>query len=178
MSLSLVLIDWENISKGFVESEHPPETFSVSAAFDGLFDWINSETDEILDTFLFAPLYIVYTNYQLFYDQGLFPITCPRVPLGSPKSKDTVDEALIKRAERWITYPGLTHVCLVSGDRDFIPLLKEVKQKGLLIMISAIDPARAKNPEHPPLSRELSEMADISPKTGKKMIHYFSPIIR
>ncbi|MDD2732160.1 MAG: NYN domain-containing protein [Candidatus Pacebacteria bacterium] len=174
MSLALVLIDWENISKKIREQRYVPERFSRAAALKRLFQWIKDEAGGIFDTFLFAPIFMTYTDYQLLHDNGLFPFTCPKVPLGSPDKKDTVDPALIKKAEKWITHPELTHICLVSGDSDFIPLLKKAKKRGLLVMISALDPALTKGSS---LSKELSKMADISPKTGRKMIHYFSPTI-
>ena len=173
----LVLIDWENVSKDIMEGRYVPERFSRSIAIERLFKWIEDEADEIFDTFLFTPIYMIYTDYQLFHDNNLVPITCPKVPLGSLEQRDTVDAMLIQKGLKWITHPSLTHLCLVSGDSDFIPLLKQAKERGLLIMLSALDPALLKNPEYPSLSKELAEMADISPKTGKKMIHYFSPMI-
>lgn len=173
----LVLIDMENISKHILGGRYEPERFSRAAAIETLFEWIESEVDEIFDTFLFAPLFITYTDYQMLHDHKLVPTTCPKVPLGSPYKKDTVDPILIEKGLKWITHPRLTHICLVSGDSDFIPLLREARARGLLIMISALDPSLAKDPEHPPLSKDLAEMADISPKTGQKMIHYFSPMI-
>jgi len=174
MSLCLVLVDWENVSKQITEGRYTPERFSRSTAIVKLFEWIKSEVDEIFDTFLFAPLHIVYTDYQLFHDHGLSVTTCPKIPLASPDKKDTVDPTLIKRAEKWVTHPDLTHICLVSGDSDFIPLLEKAKKRGLLIMISAIDSSLLNRPS---LSKDLAEMADISPRTGQTMIHYFSPII-
>jgi len=177
MHAALVLIDWENVSKDIMRGKFVPERFSRAAGLERLFAWIKNEADEIFDTFLFSPLHITYTDYQMFHDQHLVPITCPKVPLGSPDKKDTVDPVLIKKGLKWITHPSLTHVCLVSGDSDFIPLLGEAKKIGLMIMLSALDPSLAKDPQCPPLSKELAEMADISPKTGQKMIHYFSPMI-
>ena len=154
-----------------------PEKFSYEVALKKLFAWIKSEVDEVFDTFLFAPLYITYTDYQLLFDNHLVPITCPKVPLGSAEKRDTVDPILIEKGSKWITHPSLTHVCLVSGDSDFVPLLKKGKVRGLLVMISGFDPALSKDPDHPSFSKELGEMADVSPKTGQKMVHYFSPEI-
>ena len=177
MSSVLVLIDWENITKNIIGGKYKPEKFSCAAGLKKLYAWINSEVENVFDTFLFTPLFIMYTDYQLFHDHNLVPITCPKVPLGSAEKKDTVDQILIDKGLKWITHPALTHICLVSGDSDFKPLLLEAKARGLLIMISALNPSLARDPEHPPLSKELEKMADISPKTGEKMIHYFSPII-
>jgi len=177
MSSALVLIDWENISKEIPHIKTAPERFSRASALKKMFAWISSEVDKIFDTFVFCPLYMAYTDYQMFHDLGLFLTTCPKVPLGSPQKKDTVDPTLIERARKWITHPDITHVCLASGDSDFIPLLKIAKQRGLKIMVCALDPALARDPRHLPLSRELAEMADVSEKTGEKMVHYFSPTI-
>jgi hypothetical protein len=177
MSSALVLIDWENISKDIIEGRYVPERFSREVALVRLFEWIKGEAEEIFDTFLFSPLFIVYTDFKLFHDHGLVSTTCPKVPLGSPEKKDTVDTILIEKGLKWITHPELTHLCLASGDSDFIPLVKEAKKIGLKIMLSALDPAVARVPGRQFLSKELAKMADISPKTGQPMIHYFCPII-
>lgn len=170
-----VFIDWENVSHFLRDGRFPPERFSKSVALKRLFEWIRSEVDDIFDTFLFTPIHLMYTDYQLFHDHGLVPTTCPKVPLGSPDKKDTVDPILISKMSKWITHPAITHICLVAGDSDYKPVLKAAKKMGLKIMLSALDPALAR-PGHPPMSKELAEMADISPKTGKPMIHWFSPV--
>lgn len=175
---ALVLIDWENISKEILRAKIKPEKFSRAYALDQLFKWIKSEVDDIFDVFVFTPLFMAYTDYQLLHDHGLVPTTCPKVPLGSTVKKDTVDPILIEKGLRWITHLCLTHICLVSGDSDFMPLLRKAKESNLLVMISGTDPALAKDPLHPPMSKELINMADISPRTKQKMIHYFSPMIR
>lgn len=175
---ALVLIDWENISKNILRERHDvPEKFSRDAALKRLFAWIQSEVDEIFDTFVFAPVYMMYTDYQLLYNNKLVPTTCPKVPLGSADKKDTVDAILIEKALKWMTHPCITHICLVSGDSDFMRILKRAKRRGLKVMISGPDPAMSRDPDRPSLSKELADMADVSEKTGKKMLHYFSPTI-
>ena len=174
---ALVLIDYENAAKHIQEGRFIPEKFRGNVfAINRLFTWIRSEVDNIFDTFLFSPLHIVYTDYQLIHDIGLVPTTCPKVPLGSPFRKDTVDPILIEKGLKWITHPALTHLCLVSGDGDFIPLVKAAKKRGLKIMLSALDPSFARVPGRTFLSKDLAKLADISPKTGESMIHFFSPM--
>lgn len=174
-SCALVLIDWENITGHVPMGKYEPEEYSREAGIKKLFLWIKSEVDEIFDSFVFAPLFMAYMDYQLLYELDLQPIACPKIPLGSPNRKDTVDETLIKKGLKWITHQKLTHICLVSGDSDFIPFLEEAKKQGLLVMIAALDKTLSKDVQHPSLSRELEAMADISPKTGQKMLHSFSP---
>jgi hypothetical protein len=169
MPSALVLIDWENIMINIKDVGYKPEGFSRKAGIDRLLKWIKTEAETIFDIFVFIPLHIVYTDFEMLHEQGFTIVVCPKVPLGAEDKKDTTDAGLKKLGEKWITHQGLTHLCLVSGDGDFAPLAEEAKNKGLNIMISA---ASEKS-----LSSRLRDLADISPVTGQKMIHIFSPTI-
>lgn len=174
---ALILIDWENVSKNLREGRFNPLRFSRKTALERLFTWVKDQVGEIFDTFLFAPLHIVHTDYELFSEFGLVPMTCPKLPLSGIRRRDTVDQTLIEKGLKWITHQSLTHLCLVSGDSDFIPLIQAAKARGLKIMLSALDPSFARIPGRPFLSKELAKYADFNPVTGEKMIHYFSPMM-
>lgn len=173
----LAFIDWENVKKDMTRIKFGPLGFSLSLGIKNLLEWMKEEGGEIFDIFLFTPLHIAYTDYQLFYDHGLVATVCPKVPVGTEDAKDTVDEELRKRAEKWMTHPDITHFCLVSGDSDFVPIVMKAKGRGLKIMLSALDPTLVRDPEYPPLSKYLSELVGLSEKTGQPMIHYFSPYV-
>ena len=175
--LALSVIDWENLRNGIRKGNYPRGRINYAAGFEKLFTWIRSEAEEIFDTLLFAPPHITFTDYGMFYKLGLVATTCPKMPQGSTSQRDTVDGILIEKGLKWITHPALTHLCVVSGDADFMPLVRAAQARELKIMIAGLDPALARDIGHPPLSKDLAATADISPTTGQPMLHYFSPTI-
>jgi hypothetical protein len=174
---ALVLIDWENISRDLREAVSiGPIGFSLKSAFIQTLNWIVFEANGIFDLFLFSPLHLVSTDSELFSELGIVPMACPKMTMGRVKKRDTVDRTLIKKGEKWVTHQEVTHLCLLSGDSDFIPMIKTAKALGRKIMISALDPKFAKDPKRPFLSKTLAKLADVSQITGYPMIHYFSPM--
>lgn len=168
---ALVLVDWENIKVTIAkEGNFDPHRFSMAVGVHKLISWTKSEAIEIFETFLFAPLDTLYSDYQMFHEFGFTIVTCPRIPLAAERRTDTSDWQLIKSGKRWITHPDVTHLCLASGDIDFLPLVQEAKEKGLKFMVSAASEKA--------LSSRLREEANKSLITNEKMVHIFDPTFK
>ena len=82
----------------------------------------------------FTPRHLIPTYEQFFHEKGFFVVACPEVETKEGK-KDTTDDKLIAAGKILINTPGLTHLCLGSGDDDFMPLLIEAREKGLRIAV-------------------------------------------
>lgn len=163
----LVLIDWENLQRNV--KLPPPEKFSMKRGFNRLLKQL-SEIGKVAMVFVFIPSHMASLYGKIFYEieAGLRVILCPRIKTKEGKEKDTVDEILMEVGREMIwQIPDLTHLCLGSGDKDFSPFLKEAIKQGLKIIIVEGN-IRS-------LSPELIELADLHPKTKKRMIYIFSP---
>lgn len=162
----LVLIDFENLQKN-LETTPIPEKFSITAGFDKLFKKISQEVGEIDSVFIFVPQHAASVWGETFHELGFFTLFCPEVKNKSGRKIDTTDETLIAFGKKMINQiPELTHLCLGSGDKDFIPLVREAIRKGLKIIITAGD--------YNSLSSELIKLVDKKPDSTK-MVYLFSP---
>ena len=162
----LVLVDWENLLRSM--DVPPPEKFSLSSGIEKLMDWLES-IGEVFGVFVFAPSYMVTGHLEIFHEHGFFTILCPKIPSeGRQEPTDTTDSILISFGEKIISaLTQLTHLCIVSGDEDFTPLIKKATQQGLKIAIAA--------GSHSSLASELISLANKHPVTKKTMVHIFSP---
>lgn len=134
----LVLIDWENISLniGFTPGEP-----SLKERLDVCIRNIAKQVGGIVDVFVFMPPHASYTWGEYLYRLGFFIIACPKVKSKTNEEIDTVDEILLKLGERMLDRTeGLTHLCLVSGDADLLPLLTRARLKGLKTVLIAANP--------------------------------------
>ena len=163
----LVLIDWENLLSSTVSI--PPEKFSLDAGLNNLIEKISQEVGIIIGIYVFIPPHLVSTWGEKFKKEGFFIICCPKIRTKTDEEKDTVDEELSRFGMKMVAQiSDLTHLCLGSGDQDFIPLLQEAKQRGLKIIIATGD-LRS-------LSTELIRFAEKDPITSKRRVYLFFPI--
>lgn len=163
----LVLIDWENLLSSTVSI--PPEKFSLDTGLNNLIEKITQEVGIIIGIYVFVPPHLVSTWGEKFKKEGFFIICCPKIKTKTGEEKDTVDEELTRFGAKMIAQiPDLTHLCLGSGDQDFIPLLQEAKQRGLKIIIATGGLQ--------PLSVELIRFAEKDPITGKRRVYLFFPV--
>ena len=157
----LILIDWLNISLNL----YPAGQLELTN-FDRFIKQISREVGEIVNVFVFAPN-LTSREWETFYKQGFYVINCPKVKTKEGEDKDTTDELIIKFLTDVVpTISGLTHICLVSGDKDFCQALRNIMRKGLRLIIGAGDLSS--------LSSELIELADVNPLTHKKMVYVLS----
>jgi hypothetical protein len=165
----VVLIDLENIL--FNTDLADPTSFSLEDGLERLMRQLG-RLGRIVKVFVFAPIQTANIRLDVLYGLGFCTIVCPRVVVDKTGAKDekrdTVDPALIDFGKLAISeMPDLTHLCLCSGDQDFIPLLREAQRQGLKIIIVA----GGGKPES--LSKDLAKYADKDP-SGSKMIYFFS----
>jgi len=167
-----VLLDLENVVFRHIRSGDP-EKYSLKAGFDNLLGWLEN-IGKIAMFCVFFPSYLLQKgrlqaqDLEYFYRKRIFPIICPKI--GSEK-EDTVDATLIQWGSK-VLFPhmsGITHLCIGSGDMDFLQLQEEAQKRGLKLVIVAGTPGS--------LSSEVGKGVDKNPQTGEPMIHYFSPYI-
>jgi len=161
----IVLADWDNL---MLNCKIPsPDRLSIIEGFDQLVRQL-AKVGEILNIFVFGPPQAVNLELEDFRKLGIYAIPCPKIKDKAGQETDTVDQTLIEFGKKAISQiPNLTHLCLASGDKDFIPLLREAMRRGLKIIIVAGSISS--------LSAELIPLADKDPATGRKMILTFSP---
>lgn len=163
----LVLLDWENLQSSTVSI--PPEKFSLQVGLEKLIEKITSEVGKIVGIFVFLPPHLVSTIGERLKKEGFFIICCPKIKGKDGVERDTVDEELMRFGRKMIAeIPDLTHLCLGSGDQDFIPFLQEARHQGLkIILISGTLQS---------LSKEIIRFAVKDPKTRKRRVFLFLPI--
>ncbi len=170
-----ILFDFENVTRAFRHRLLKPEKFSEEAGFEELIDRITKQVGKIVMFCLFIPDYFLEKGYvskknlEFFQSKGFFTIVCPKI---GPKRKDTSDLNMIKFGlDVMLPYfSGITHICIGSGDVDFLELCEKVKRSGHKLMVTM--------GSNISLSGDVRKMVDINPKTGEKMIYLFSPIRR
>jgi len=160
----LVLIDWENL---LINTEVPSlERFSRAMGFDQLIRQLTNIGD-IANVFIFIPPHIASPYTEIFQRLGFFIILCPKIKTKEEGKKDTVDEILIELGKKMMDQiPSLTHLCLGSGDKDFVPLIREAIQRRLKIIV-AVGSLKS-------LATDLINLADVNPLTGQKMVYFLS----
>lgn len=160
----LMLVDWENLVKNV---ELPPaEKFSVVEGFDKIIKQISQEVGEIVSIFVFAPPHLALPWGEDFHHQGFFTILCPKIRSKEGVEEDTTDATIVAFGRKMIAEQSITHLCLGSGDRDFIPFVREAIRQGLKIIVIA---ANLRS-----LAAELIRLVDKKP-SGGKMVYLFSP---
>ena len=143
---------------------------SITAGFDRIQRQIIKDIGgEITRVFVFASSpHLTSTEAEAFYNQGFYVIACPRIKSKEGEDEDTVDELLMEFLKEEVSLvPGITHICLGSGDKDFCRALRRVMRKGLKLIVVARDLSS--------LSQDLIDVADTNPLTEKKMVYVFSP---
>lgn len=134
----LGLIDFENIWQNIIKDMPPPERFSLRAGFDRLTRKVAQEVGEIANVFIFVPPHLASNWGGDFHEQGFFTISCPKIKGKVGEDIDTTDQTLIDFGKYMIdNIQGLTHLCIGSGDKDFSPLARFARRKGLRVIVIA-----------------------------------------
>lgn len=160
----IVLIDLENLLRNL---NTPPERFSLADGFDNLMEQL-AKIGRVTNVFVFGPPHSIDSHLETLDSLGFTSIPCSKEETKEGEKIDTVDSRLVQFGKEMITQiPDLTHLCLGSGDRDFIPFLRWAKRQGLKIIIAAgnIDS----------LSGDLIGFAQMDPATGKRRVYLFAP---
>lgn len=159
----LLLIDWDNVFLNLFKDLGPNE-IRFEERIDGIRHWLESNAGKIFGGhgFVFAPEHLSSYYQEVCRDSGLKIIICPKEKSETGPKKDVVDENIIWFAELLADHPDLSWICLASGDSDYVPMLKRMKEKGKKIALAI--------PTLNSYSR-LSEMASLADKVkNKKMI--------
>lgn len=142
-SLILPLFDADNLLINTHKFSSPQNLRFPIEEFDQLMVKLG-KIGQVIMPFVFAPAQTLNRYGDVFRKLGFVPISCPLVVLDKdgPKSgkKDTVDPTLIDFGRKMIPILkrcGLTHLCLGSGDEDFLPLVREAITFGLDIIVVA-----------------------------------------
>lgn len=110
--------------------------------------------------FAFTPRHLIPTYEKFFDEKGFFVVSCPRIRTGR-EEKDTTDDNLIAVGKILINnIPDFTHLCLGSGDRHFMSLLKSAREKELKIT-AVVGNVNS-------LSEEVSAVLGTIPGTDKR----------
>lgn len=178
-----VFLDYDNIKINM--KTEPPEKLSEEIGYKRLMNWL-SEFGEVIVVFVFAPAITIAAYIQFFYELDFISVACPvfyRTKKEDPSllneielqeyepeeiiSINKTDDVMIKTAEMVIdNMPDITHICIGSGDGDFLRIAEMAKIKGKKVMIffSNYRP-----------SRELVAFADKT-SVNKPMLYLFNPI--
>ena len=90
-------------------------------------------------------------------------MTCPKEDGPNETLKDIVDDTIIWFAETMVGHRDIKWVCLVSGDGDYVPMLKRIKAEGIKIALVVPTVAAYSRLDN------MAQLVDFHPKTGKKM---------
>ena len=186
----LLLVDWENLwysllsrYSGRVEETHLEKRLEKMIAWLGgrrrlLGAELVGENLTEGHGFAFAPEHLNQIHREILTDQGFWLMTCPKKLLKEAREKpkspgemetrvDTVDQTIIDFTLMMTGHNDIKTVCLVSGDRDYIPLLEELGRRGIK---RALVP-----PTVDSLARDvkITRLVDRDPKTNRKMIQWF-----
>jgi len=102
----------------------------------------------------FADWTVFSKSLQLLLRTGIQPVFCPSAiaPNQRTRGKSSVDTIIsVNIMKLFFTTPNIKTLILVSGDRDFIPLIVEIKQMGKQIIVLSIASS---------MSSDLSQIAD------------------
>ncbi len=162
----LVLLDLENLLLN-INSTSPFE-FSLVEGFTKIMRKLG-EFGRVVEVFVFGPPPTINLNLSTLHQMGFRAITCPKVIIEKTGPRiDTVDSEMIDFGKKMIAeMANLTYLCLGSGDKDFIPLIREAERCGLKIVIVAGNKDS--------LSEELTSFVCRNPVSGEKAIYFFSP---
>lgn len=163
----IVFIDFENLNRGYPLSP-TPHTFSFTENFGRMINHLRM-FGEIVFIFVFMPVHCAQAFAKFFYDERCQIVLCPKSVDKTATLKDTVDQAIMDFGRKITNeIPGLSFVFLASGDKDFVPFVKDLKLQGLTIGIIA----SARPPASTSLSQELALEADKDPRTGEPLVLY------
>lgn len=160
----LVLIDFENL---MLNLDVPPEKFSLAEGFDRLIRELG-QVGDIMEVSVFASPQTALVHLETLHRHGFFTIPCPRIKDKAGGTRDTVDATLMDYGRKRIAQmQGGDYLCLGSGDKDFIPFLREAMGHGLKIIIIAGNMNS--------LASGLIGFADRHPVLPKKMVFFLTP---
>ncbi len=160
----LVVIDGDNLfSNVIADARH----YSLAKGLERLIKQL-TQVGEVVGVFVFGPPDLINRNLGALQNEGFWPIPCQRETDKQGESVDVVDGKIIAFVRDMLELmPFLTHICIGSGDSDFIPLARtcRLRRKKVIVVSGNLRS----------LSQDLKNMADKHPQTGERMVFLFSP---
>ena len=171
----LLLIDWDNLFFRLFE-RFGGEEIHLETRIKKLLSWVKQDIGPLFGDygFVFAPEHMAFVYQEMCAENSLRLMVCPKRQLSTPKinpktgniikEEDTVDESIIWFAKTMISHPDFKFLCLVSGDSDFAPMLKELGENGIMraLAVPTIDSLSR--------TKQFIGLADKHPATQKKML--------
>lgn len=168
----LVMIDLDNIVLG-VDISAGPQSLSFIDGFDRMLERLG-KIAPIAKVMVYGPPETL--NRHMGWLKRLRDVTivqCDKVITKNSiegKKEDTVDRNMINDGKFFLAeMPRIGHLCLWTGDQDFVELAREAKMQGREVVIVA---ASEKS-----LSHELAKFACKGPD-GQKAVYIFSPMVQ
>lgn len=157
----LVFVDFDNVFCNLKLDE-----VSVKMAFERIIRELTT-VGEITAVFVFGTFSNIFSHLEEISNNCFYPIICPVIKDKKEPLRDinTTDETIIRFGQNILPQmPNVNCFCLVSGDKDFRPLISKAKQlrKKIIIGVATVDS----------LANVLIDVADKNPQTGKKMIFF------
>lgn len=175
----VVAVDVDNLLISSAEEGQQFKGYSLMSGFRESIDWIRG-FGKILCVHLYLPvsqsvndsLWMELWDYyrKEFLIEAVY---CPRISTGSNgKMADDVDRHLIEHTKKMVQlFAGRTkYFFLASGDRDYSPLLWDLKRESNLEIGFVLGSADSFSKGYRPMG-----IAGKHPVTGEDLIHFFSP---
>lgn len=165
----LVLVDWDNLFFSLFSSFKMH--MHLEERLKKMMEWVKKDIGEIFEGygFVFAPEHLTYYHQKMCVENSFKLMTCPKRQIKNQQGieiseEDTVDETIIWFGKMMMRHPDVNFLCLVSGDNDYVPLFEEAPKHGVK---RALAPPTLNSLSR---SKNLIEMTDEHPETGKKMV--------
>ena len=163
----LVMVDLDNILSQLGVGN--PMAFSLADGFDNMMRQLG-EMAPIVKTYVYGPPKTLERNASWLSRFDYTIVQCDLVPSKRDilvEKVDTVDARMIEHGTFLVQeMPGITHLCLWTGDQDFVKLARNARMAGKDVVIVA--------GSRKSLSPELVRFACNKPN-GEKAVYIFSP---
>jgi len=165
----LLLIDWDNF-RSTLQKQFGIGKVRLDQRIGRTLNWVKGELGELLagHGFVFAPEHLNELFRKMCAKNNLRTVTCPKRDTPDRNgSFDSVDETLIWFGKMMLAHPDVKCLCIISGDKHYIPLMEAAKKQGVSVAFAV--PSRSCFSETPEIIKKIIGLISINPKTGKKM---------
>jgi len=165
----LLLIDWDNFRSG-LQTRFGSGKIFLEQRIRRLETWVRGELGELWGDhgFVFAHEYLNEAFKKMCVRNSLRTFTCPkRDTPDSNGSMDSVDEILIWFGENMLNHPDVGFLCIVSGDKHYIPLMEKANKAG--VRVAFVVPSVTCFSKTPETIAKMMRLTGVHPVTEKKM---------
>lgn len=163
----LIMVDLDNILSG-LDISQDPRSFSLIDGFDRMLQKLG-RIAPIVHVFAYGPPETLTRHAGWLGKLQITTVQCNQVVTKSDvkiSKEDTVDHRMIEDGKSFLReMTGVSHLCLWTGDQDFVELARAAKMTGREVIIVA---GREES-----LSKELARFASNGPD-GERAVYIFS----